>query len=67
MLVLYRCGHCKRLAPTWTELADLVKREQEGWGNLSVARVHATEQRDNPGTPFVKGFPTLLFLVGGKV
>ena len=37
-----RCGHCKRLAPTWEELA----KEFENNNKIAVAHVDCTQHRD---------------------
>ena len=49
------CGHCKRLAPTWEEVATELK------GQVNVAKVDVTENRALGKQFGVKGFPTLLF------
>jgi protein disulfide-isomerase-like protein len=54
------CGHCKRLEPTWNELAAKIG------GKINIAKVNVD---DNPSTAErfdVKGFPTLIFLRRGK-
>jgi thioredoxin-like negative regulator of GroEL len=59
--MFYRCGHCKKLQPTWEELATSAK------GSFNVAKVDVTENREL-GTRFdIKGFPTIKFFNGGKV
>lgn len=56
------CGHCKRLAPNWSELSKLVADD-----GIKIAKIDASKHR-SIGTRFgVKGFPTLIFLSGGKV
>eukprot|EP00241_Pyramimonas_parkeae_P002193 CAMPEP_0114225822 /NCGR_PEP_ID=MMETSP0058-20121206/888_1 /TAXON_ID=36894 /ORGANISM="Pyramimonas parkeae, CCMP726" /LENGTH=489 /DNA_ID=CAMNT_0001336475 /DNA_START=59 /DNA_END=1528 /DNA_ORIENTATION=+ len=61
------CGNCKRISPIWSEFADLVSSAPEAWGQLRVACVKATDERNNPGTKHVKGFPTILYLLHGEV
>merc|ERR1719491_2760671 len=58
------CGHCKKLAPTWDDLATELK------GEVSVAKVDVTA--DNAETTFagrfgIKSFPTLLLFKDGKM
>lgn len=36
------CGHCKRLAPTWVEMATKLKDN----GNVKVAYIDCTQHRD---------------------
>ena len=60
------CGHCKRLAPTWDELAMKVEEEYADDG-IVIAKVDVTNSRD-VGTRFaIKGFPTILFFAGRKM
>jgi len=55
------CGHCKRLAPTWEEVATELK------GKVNVAKVDVTENRALGEKYGVKGFPTLLLFKDGKM
>jgi len=57
------CGHCKKLAPTWEEVATELKEE------IRVAKVDPTEDKtrafaDRFG---IKSFPTLLLFKEGKM
>merc|ERR1719373_1040121 len=55
------CGHCKKLAPTWEEVATELK------GKVNVAKIDVTENKAL-GTEYgVKGFPTLLLFKDGKM
>jgi len=55
------CGHCKRMSPAWDETAARLA------GEVNVAKVDVTANK-NLGTRFdVKGFPTLLYIRQGKV
>merc|ERR1719266_407908 len=55
------CGHCKRLAPTWEEVATELK------GQVNVAKVDVTGNRALGKQFGVKGFPTLLLFRRGKM
>jgi len=55
------CGHCKRLAPTWEEVATELK------GEVNVAKVDVTQNRALGKQFGVKGFPTLLLFRRGKM
>jgi len=48
------CGHCKKLAPIWTQLAEKYKSNRK----IMIAKVDATEN-DTPEN--VQGFPTLVY------
>ncbi|XP_058515736.1 protein disulfide-isomerase A6 homolog [Ochotona princeps] len=55
------CGHCKSLAPTWEELATVLK------GKVRVGKVDATTEKILASTYQIQGFPTLkLFPLGEK-
>jgi len=55
------CGHCKKLEPIYDQVAEQLK------GEVNVAKVDVTANRDI-GTRFeIKGFPTIKFLSKGKV
>ena len=55
------CGHCKKLAPTWEEVATELK------GKVNVAKVDVTENQALGQQFGVKGFPTLLLFKNGKM
>jgi len=57
------CGHCKKLAPTWEELATAAKAD----GKFHVASVDCTVEKDLGSRFGVRGFPTIKFVSGGKV
>jgi thioredoxin domain-containing protein 5 len=50
-----RCGHCKRLAPTWDELAE----KFSGTGIVTIAKVDCTEETSLCADHGVRGYPTL--------
>lgn len=58
------CGHCKRLEPTWEELAAKLREED---ATVSVARVDATASTELGRRFGVRGFPTLLFFHQGRM
>jgi len=54
------CGHCKKLAPTWDELATKAK------GRYNVAKIDCTVHKEACNTEGVRGYPTLKFFSNGK-
>eukprot|EP01040_Poterioochromonas_malhamensis_P000957 gene957-1014_t len=55
------CGHCKKLNPVYEQVAEALK------GEINVAKVDVTANREI-GTRFeIKGFPTIKLLRKGKV
>jgi len=48
------CGHCKKLAPTWRELADTMK------GVLTIAELDCEMHKSLCKTEDVRGFPQLI-------
>jgi len=52
---MFHCGHCKRLAPTWKELADAVDENKF----LNIAHVDCTTSKDVCNNAKVQGYPTL--------
>jgi len=55
------CGHCKKLAPTWEELATKSK------GKFNVAKVDCTVEKDVCTEKGVRGYPTIKLFVEGQV
>eukprot|EP00768_Dysnectes_brevis_P007381 gnl/Dysnectes_brevis/620_a687_7225.p1 GENE.gnl/Dysnectes_brevis/620_a687_7225~~gnl/Dysnectes_brevis/620_a687_7225.p1 ORF type:complete len:319 (+),score=147.89 gnl/Dysnectes_brevis/620_a687_7225:50-1006(+) len=55
------CGHCKKLAPVWDELAE------EMDGSVTIAKINCDEEahRDICGQHGIRGYPTLKFLDQG--
>jgi len=55
------CGHCKKLAPVWDELATAVKDVP----NVVIAKLDATANHF-PDEVSITGFPTLIMFQGPK-
>jgi protein disulfide-isomerase A1 len=56
------CGHCKALAPVWTQLGELVR--DQGYP-LTVAKIDGTSNdipMDDPATFEVDGFPAIAYI-----
>eukprot|EP00882_Tetradesmus_deserticola_P000622 GHRQ01000679.1.p1 GENE.GHRQ01000679.1~~GHRQ01000679.1.p1 ORF type:complete len:149 (+),score=40.89 GHRQ01000679.1:98-544(+) len=56
------CGHCKRLAPAWGELATAFKDHD----TIRIANVDCTTDRDVCTTADIKGYPTLKVFYNGE-
>jgi thioredoxin domain-containing protein 5 len=56
------CGHCKKMAPTWSQYATTVKDRQLPY---KVAKVDCTVQRDVCQKHAIRGYPTLKLFKGG--
>jgi thioredoxin domain-containing protein 5 len=56
------CGHCQRLSPIWSDLASALEHDE----TVSIAKLDCTEHRPICKDFDVKGYPTLLWLEGGK-
>ncbi|RUS27290.1 thioredoxin-like domain-containing protein, partial [Jimgerdemannia flammicorona] len=61
------CGHCKKLAPVWEELAALISSNPAN-SNVVIAKMDGTENDLPVHVPFrLEGFPTLkLFKAGAE-
>eukprot|EP00033_Pygsuia_biforma_P000684 GCRY01000804.1.p1 GENE.GCRY01000804.1~~GCRY01000804.1.p1 ORF type:complete len:240 (-),score=34.33 GCRY01000804.1:42-761(-) len=58
------CGHCKNLAPTWKELGENFKDDENiniGEVNLDLSQNRAIQPRLG-----IKGYPTILLFTNGK-
>eukprot|EP00923_Selenidium_pygospionis_P000952 GHVN01001463.1.p3 GENE.GHVN01001463.1~~GHVN01001463.1.p3 ORF type:complete len:222 (-),score=25.91 GHVN01001463.1:5794-6459(-) len=55
------CGHCKKLAPIWADVAKELK------GSVNVAHVDCTKERGLAQRFAIKSYPTLLFFHNGKM
>jgi hypothetical protein len=59
-MIFARCGHCKRLAPTWSQLARYMQHK------LAVADVNCDENTQLCQSFDVQGYPTLIYFSGGS-
>jgi len=57
------CGHCKRMAPTWTAYATTVKERELPY---KVGKVDCTVHQDVCQKFGIKGYPSLKLLRGGE-
>ncbi|XP_043667732.1 thioredoxin domain-containing protein 5 homolog [Vespula pensylvanica] len=57
------CGHCQRLGPTWTQLAEIYN---EGDSNIKIAKVDCTIDNVLCSEHDVTGYPTLKFFKAGE-
>lgn len=55
------CGHCKKLAPVWEEVATELK------GQVNVAKVDCTQHTQTSRRFGIRGFPTIKLLHHGTV
>ncbi|CDR40383.1 CYFA0S05e00144g1_1 [Cyberlindnera fabianii] len=56
------CGHCKRLAPTFEELAELYQNDKDAAAKVRIANVDATL---NDVDVEITGYPTLILYPAG--
>ncbi|KDD72451.1 hypothetical protein H632_c3327p0 [Helicosporidium sp. ATCC 50920] len=56
------CGHCKRLAPAWDQLANAFKANTE----VEVMAVDCTKNKDLCTNYKIPGFPTLKLFFKGE-
>lgn len=56
-----RCGHCKKLAPTWEELADSLKSAKSA---INIAKVDGDEEKSLSTKYGISGFPTIKYFDG---
>eukprot|EP00197_Chlamydomonas_leiostraca_P016272 CAMPEP_0202865488 /NCGR_PEP_ID=MMETSP1391-20130828/6169_1 /ASSEMBLY_ACC=CAM_ASM_000867 /TAXON_ID=1034604 /ORGANISM="Chlamydomonas leiostraca, Strain SAG 11-49" /LENGTH=141 /DNA_ID=CAMNT_0049545341 /DNA_START=25 /DNA_END=450 /DNA_ORIENTATION=+ len=56
------CGHCKRLASTWKDLA----KSYAGSDKVAIGHVDCTVSRDICNTAEIKGYPTLKVVHKGE-
>lgn len=61
-MLLSRCGHCQRLAPTWEQLGEMLNEDD---GNIRIAKVDCTTDSSLCSEHDVTGYPTLKFFKTG--
>jgi len=60
------CGHCKRLAPTWEEVASELAETYDKDG-VKVGKVEGSTERAVSSRFAITGFPTIYFVDGWNV
>jgi len=55
------CGHCKKLVPTYEQVATQLK------GKVSVGKVDCTQEKKIASQFKIRGYPTLKFLTNGQL
>lgn len=58
------CGHCRRLAPTYEELANILASDDKSSKSIVVGDIDATEN-DVPSVE-LEGYPTVILYPAGK-
>ncbi|GAV48571.1 hypothetical protein ZYGR_0K00760 [Zygosaccharomyces rouxii] len=58
------CGHCKRLAPIYEELANVLASDDKAGKSVVIGDIDATEN-DVPGVD-LEGYPTVILYPAGK-
>lgn len=56
-----RCGHCKKLAPVWDELADSL---QGAKSSVNIAKVDGDAEKSLSTKYGISGFPTIKYFDG---
>lgn len=53
-----RCGHCKKFAPIWEQLAEMLNQDDN---NIKIAKVDCTTSSEICAQQDITGYPTLKF------
>ena len=57
------CGHCKQLAPVWTDLAKSLENDK----TVNIAKVDCTQAKSVCQQRGIVGYPTLIYSRNGKI
>ncbi|KPA86784.1 putative mitochondrial protein disulfide isomerase [Leptomonas pyrrhocoris] len=60
------CGHCKHMAPAYTELGAAFLRSSRAKDLLVIGKVDSTQEQELGKRFDVKGFPTILYFPAGS-
>lgn len=63
---LFRCGHCKKLAPEWEKAAVALKGDKSAGVPITLAAVDATVEKSLGEKFEVQGFPTIKIFENGS-
>jgi len=58
----HRCGHCKKLAPHYTEAAAVLAKHD----NIRIGKVDATAHKDRASELGVRGYPSVKVFLNGE-
>jgi thiol-disulfide isomerase/thioredoxin len=61
LAILFRCGHCKKMAPVLDKVAPLLE------GKMAIGKIDCTVHKKVCSTYKVRGYPTLMFALDGDV
>nr|CAB3267397.1 thioredoxin domain-containing protein 5 [Phallusia mammillata] len=61
------CGHCKRMEPTWVDLAKAHIPSTDMTEDVKIGRIDCTAHGSICSSHGVKGYPTLLWFNNGKL